>query len=61
MKREWLEPFRQQAELDAQGYESFFEPRLPRRAALNRLSRLREAGWVERHGEARATVDRLTN
>jgi hypothetical protein len=61
IKRTWLEPFRQQAELDALDYEAFFKPRLPRRTALNRLSRLREAGLVERHGEARATVYRLTD
>lgn len=39
----------------------FFEPRLPRRTALNRLGRLRESGFVERLGEARSTVYRLTD
>ena len=34
-------------------------PRLPRRTAVNRLNRLREAGWVERLGEALATVYHL--
>jgi len=61
LKKEWLEPFRVQAELDALDYEAFFELRLPRRTALNRLSRLREAGLVERHGQARSTVYRLTD
>ena len=61
LKKEWLEPFRLQADLDALDYEAFFNPRLPRRTALNRLSRLREAGLVERHGEARSTVYRLTD
>jgi hypothetical protein len=50
IKTDWLEPFRQQAELNAVDYEAFFEPRLPRRTALNRLRRLREAGLVERQG-----------
>ena len=61
VKNEWLGPFRLQADLDALDYEAFFNPRLPRRTALNRLSRLREAGLVERHGEARSTVYRLTD
>jgi fido (protein-threonine AMPylation protein)/DNA-binding transcriptional ArsR family regulator len=61
IKREWLEPFRQQPELEAQAYEKGFEPRLPRRTALNRLGRLREAGLVERQGEARSTIYRLTD
>jgi Fic family protein/DNA-binding transcriptional ArsR family regulator len=61
IKREWLEPFRQQSELEAQSYEAFFEPRLPRRTALNRLGRLREGGLVERLGEARSTMYRLTD
>ena len=34
---------------------------MPRRTALNRLNRLREAGLVERHGVARSTVYRLTD
>ena len=59
LKKEWLEPFRQDAELEALDYEVFFEPRLPRRTALNRLTRLREAGLVERHGKARSTIYRL--
>ena len=41
-------------------YEAAFTPRLPRRTALNRLNRLREAGWVDRHGETRATIYQLT-
>ena len=61
IKREWLEPFRQQPELEAQAYEMGFDPRLPRRTALNRLGRLREAGLVERQGEARSTIYRLTD
>lgn len=61
IKRDWLEPFRQQPELEAQAYELGFDPRLPRRTALNRLVRLREAGLVERQGEARSTIYRLTD
>lgn len=61
IKREWLDPFRQQPEMEAQDYEAFFAPRLPRRTALNRLNRLREAGLVERLGVARSTVYRLTD
>lgn len=61
IKKEWLEPFRQQSELEAQAYEAFFEPRLPRRTALNRLGRLREGCLVERLGEARSTVYCLTD
>jgi fido (protein-threonine AMPylation protein) len=61
IKTDWLEPFRHQAELNAQDYETFYAPRLPRRTALNRLGRLREAGLVDRHGEARSTVYRLTD
>jgi hypothetical protein len=56
LKKEWLEPFRQHVELEALDYEVFFAPRLPRRTALNRLTRLREAGLVERHGEARSAA-----
>lgn len=56
----WLEPFRNRSELGASDYETAFTPRLPRRTALNRLNRLREAGLVERHGETRATVYQLT-
>lgn len=41
-------------------YEKAFHPRLPRRTAINRLNRLRELGWIERSGETRATVYRLT-
>ena len=33
---------------------------LPRRTALNRLNRLRDAGWIDRHGETRATIYHLT-
>ena len=61
IQKEWLEPFRQPTELDARTYEAFFEPRLPRRTVLNRLSRLREAGLVERQGVGRSTVYRLTD
>jgi fido (protein-threonine AMPylation protein) len=61
IKTDWLEPFRHHAELNALDYEACFAPRLPRRTALNRLSRLREAGLVDRHGEARSTVYRLTD
>lgn len=56
----WLEPFRRTPELGAAGYEVAFQPRLPRRTALNRLNRLREAGMLERLGDARATVYRVT-
>ena len=61
IQKEWLEPYRQQTELDAVTYEACFEPRLSGRTALNRLSRLREADLVERHGVARSTVYRLTD
>jgi Fic family protein len=56
----WLEPFQIQSEMAAADYESAFAPRLPRRTALNRLNRLRAAGWLERFGETRATVYCLT-
>jgi Fic family protein len=59
--KKWLEPFRFGTELGALDYEAAFTPRLPRRTALNRLNRLREAGWVDRHGETRATVYLLTD
>ena len=42
-------------------YEAAFAPRLPRRTALNRLNRLRVVGWIDRHGETRATIYHLTN
>ena len=58
--KKWLEPFRISAELGALDYEVAFTPRLPRRTALNRLNRLRNAGWIDRHGETRATVYHLT-
>ena len=61
IKFEWLDPFRPQPEMEAHDYEASFSPRLPRRTALNRLNRLREAGLVERLGVARATVYRLTD
>jgi hypothetical protein len=51
IKKEWLEPFGLQAELDAQDYEASFNPRLPRRTALNRLSRLREEAWWNATGQ----------
>lgn len=59
--KKWLEPFRLNAELGALDYETAFTPRLPRRTALNRLTRLRDAGWIDRHGETRATVYHLTD
>jgi Fic family protein len=59
--KKWLEPFRFSAELVALDYEAAFTPRLPRRTALNRLNRLREAGWIDRHGETRATIYQLTD
>lgn len=61
VKKEWLEPFREHAELEAQEYEAFFGTPVPRRTALNRLNRLREAGLVERRGQGRSTVYRLTD
>lgn len=57
----WLEPFRVSTELQAHEYETAFSPRLPRRTAVNRLNRLRDAGWVVRHGETRATIYCLTD
>ncbi|MEI7909278.1 MAG: hypothetical protein WCK77_06550 [Verrucomicrobiota bacterium] len=53
--KKWLEPFRISAELGALEYEAAFTPR----TALNRLNRLREVGWVDRHGETRATIYHL--
>ncbi|MBC7980423.1 MAG: Fic family protein [Armatimonadetes bacterium] len=61
MKWLWLEPFRQQGEMEAPDYENCFEPNLPRRTALNRLNRLREADLVERLGKGRSTLYRLTD
>lgn len=58
---DWLEPFRLKEELNALDYEVFFTPRLARRTVLNRLNRLRDAGWIGRFGEGRATVYRLAN
>lgn len=60
VKNEWLEPFRGQAELGAQKYEASFEPALPRRTALNRLTRLMEAGFIERQGQGPSTTYLLT-
>lgn len=57
---QWLEPFRLRTELVALDYEAAFNPQLPRRTALNRLNRLREAGLVDRFGETRASVYQLT-
>lgn len=57
----WLEPFRLYPELCAADYETAFVPRLPRRTALNRLNRMREAGLVDRQGQTRSTVYRLTD
>lgn len=59
-KMEWLKPFQGRPELSALAYEAAFEPRLPRRTAINRLNRLRELGWIQRTGETRATVYFLT-
>jgi len=59
--KKWLEPFRASTELQANDYETAFSPRLPRRTAVNRLNRLRDAGWVVRHGETRATIYCLTD
>jgi fido (protein-threonine AMPylation protein) len=58
--KKWLEPFRHAVELSAHDYETAFVPRLPRRTAVNRLNRLRDAGWVTRQGETRATLYCLT-
>ena len=58
--KKWLEPFRLSEELGALDYEVAHAPRLPRRTALNRLNRLREAGLVDRRGETRATIYHLT-
>lgn len=55
--KKWLEPFRLSAEMGALDYEASFTRHLPRRTALNRL---REARWIDRQGETRATVYRLT-
>jgi fido (protein-threonine AMPylation protein) len=57
---EWLEPFRLRERWGAGDYEAAFTPSLPRRTALNRLKRLRDAGWIDRHGETRATIYQLT-
>ena len=46
--------------MGAADYESAFTLPLPRRTALNRLNRLRDAGWVDRQGETRATLYSLT-
>lgn len=59
--KKWLEPFRFSSELGALDYEAAFTPRLPRRTALNWLNRLRDAGWIDRHGETRATIYHLTD
>ncbi len=59
-KQEWLKPFRTHSERSALDYEAAFEPRLPRRTAINRLNRLRELGWIGRTGETRATIYFLT-
>jgi len=59
-KMDWLKPFQIRPEISALDYEAGFEPRLPRRTAINRLNRLRELGWIGRTGETRATVYFLT-
>ena len=56
IKREWLEPFRQQSELEAQAYEVFFEPRLPRRTALNRRPKTSRPVHGTGHGFARRSA-----
>jgi fido (protein-threonine AMPylation protein) len=58
--KDWLSPFATSRELTAHEYEMAFVPRLPRRTALNRLNRLRDAGWIERFGETRSTIYRLS-
>jgi len=45
--------------MEARDYQNAFDSRLPRRTAINRLNRLREAGWIERFGQTRATIYRL--
>lgn len=60
VKKEWLEPFRAQAELGAQDYERSFDPAIPRRTALNRLNRLMQEGFVERQGQGPSTIYLLT-
>jgi fido (protein-threonine AMPylation protein)/DNA-binding transcriptional ArsR family regulator len=57
----WLEPFRHCPEQGAADYEVSFTPALPRRTALNRLNRLRDAGLIDRSGETRSTIYRLTS
>ena len=59
--KQWLEPFRDTPEMNAADFEAAFVPRLPRRTALNRLNRLRDAGWIDRHGKSRTTVYQLTD
>ena len=59
-KLDWLLPFQANPKLGALDYEAAFEPRLPRRTAINRLNRLRELGWIRRTGETRATIYLLT-
>jgi Fic family protein len=60
VKKDWILPFTHSFELTAEEYGRSFDPLLPRRTALNRLNRLRGAGHVERLGETRATIYRLT-
>jgi hypothetical protein len=57
----WLEPFRHRPEMGAADYEASFTPALPRRTALNRLNRLRDAGLIDRSGETRSTVYQLAS
>jgi len=57
----WLEPFRHRPEMGAADYEAAFTPALPRRTALNRLNRLRDAGLIDRFGETRSTVYQLAS
>lgn len=60
VKNEWLAPFREHGEVGSQEYAAFFTPSLPRRTALNRLNRLQQAGLVERRGQGRSSIYRLT-
>jgi len=60
VKLAWIEPFRGQGEMEAKEYQAAFAPALPRRTAINRLNRMRDAGLVVRLGKTRATIYRLT-
>lgn len=60
IKQSWLQPFAHTPELTTPEYEVAFYPHLPRRTAINRLNRMREEGLLERLGQTRATLYRLT-